>query len=149
MQKLWKSLWKSLWKKIYFSLDNFHISRGKYESGRYHAEIDAIENYKGHLPSDAIIYVTSPPCPCCAVLLECMNLSSRVYTIGNKCSRVGESAIVPIGYFSRSNKFDLLLPADISREGLSGKEERIIQFFLAKGWMRDNDITTYGNSWRY
>lgn len=54
------------------------IIEGKYKNNSYHAEMDALVKVL-KLDDIKMIEITSPPCPRCAVVLEILNLSTKVF----------------------------------------------------------------------
>ena len=108
------------------------ICIGEYEAGSYHAETVA---YKMAGVEDDIerIEISSPPCPRCAVVLEIVGLSNKVYVPNNN------SRISPSGNWDSNNKNELLdiICCELEPNEKEYFSDRIYSYFQSCSWLTD------------
>ncbi|MBR0494892.1 MAG: hypothetical protein IJJ71_01790 [Treponema sp.] len=112
------------------------IAKGTFRTDYYHAEMDALRQVQNQDDIGRII-ISSPPCPCCCVLLTEMGLMDKVYAPDKK-SRCCPSGNVPREFFLDNfgkNLRYLYRGKDISDSYIEKHQNDIISNFLGKSWV--------------
>ena len=112
------------------------IAKGIFRTGAYHAEMDALRQVQNQDDIDRII-ISSPPCPCCCVLLTEMGLMDKVYAL-DKSSKCCPSGNVPKEFFLDNigkNLGYLYQGEVISTTYIKKHQNDIISKFLGKSWI--------------